>query len=104
MPFMAFIKAATIQDVPPGTAKQVTLNGKVIAVFNVNGSFYAIADTCPHRGAPLWEGDLEGTEVTCPWHAARFDVTTGAHLSPPAPSDVATYKVQVVGDEVQVEV
>jgi nitrite reductase/ring-hydroxylating ferredoxin subunit len=51
----------------------------------------------------LWEGELIGTEVTCPWHGARFDVTRGAHLCPPARSDVVCYKVQVVGDEVQVD-
>jgi nitrite reductase/ring-hydroxylating ferredoxin subunit len=101
---MAFTKAATVQEVPPGKGKQVTVNGKVLALFNVNGTFYAIEDTCPHRGAPLSEGELSGTELVCPWHAAAFDVTTGAHLSPPAPRDVACYKVQVVGDEVQVDV
>jgi nitrite reductase (NADH) small subunit/3-phenylpropionate/trans-cinnamate dioxygenase ferredoxin subunit len=101
---MAFTKAATVQEVPPGRSKQATVAGKKIALFNVNGTFYAIDDTCPHRGASLSEGELEGHEVICPWHAACFDVTTGAHLSPPARSDVASYKVQVVGDEVQIDV
>jgi nitrite reductase/ring-hydroxylating ferredoxin subunit len=101
---MAFVKVATVQEVPPGKAKQATINGRTIAVFNVAGSFQAIADTCPHRGAPLSEGDVSGTEVTCPWHGARFDLTSGAHLCPPATTGVASYKVQVVGDEVQVEV
>ena len=101
---MAFTKAAMAQDVPPGTSKQVMLNGRVIALFNVNGTFYAIDDTCPHRGASLSEGQVDGTEVVCPWHNACFDLTTGAHLSPPAPRDVACYKVQVVGDEVQIDV
>jgi 3-phenylpropionate/trans-cinnamate dioxygenase ferredoxin component len=101
---MSFIKAATVQEVPPGTGKQVTLSGKAIALFHINGAFYAIDDTCPHRGGPLSEGQVEGTEVICPWHSAAFDVTTGAVLSPPANSGVASYKVQVVGDEVQVDV
>jgi nitrite reductase/ring-hydroxylating ferredoxin subunit len=101
---MAFTKAATVQEVPVGKGKQVNLSGKVIALFNANGSFYAIDDTCPHRGGPLSEGELQGTEVICPWHHAMFDLTTGAHLSPPAPSDVSCYKVQVVGDEVQIDV
>lgn len=99
----AFTKAATVQDVPPGKSKQVTVSGKVLALFNVNGTFYAIDDTCPHRGAPLWEGQLAGTQVTCPWHAATFDLTTGAHLSPPAPHGATCHKVQLVGEEVQVE-
>jgi len=101
---MAFTTAATVSELPPGAGKQVTLSGKVIALFHADSGFYAIDDTCPHRGASLSEGQLEGTEVVCPWHNACFDLTTGAHLSPPATTDVACYKVQVVGDEVQVDV
>jgi nitrite reductase/ring-hydroxylating ferredoxin subunit len=101
---MAFVKAAALAEVPAGGAKQVTLSGKVIGLFNVGGTVYAIDDTCPHRGAPLWEGDLQGTELTCPWHGARFDVASGQHLCPPAQKGVASYQVQVVGDEIQVDV
>lgn len=101
---MAFVKVAVVQEVPPGKSKQVIVGGKTLALFNVNGTFYAIDDTCPHRGAPLWEGELHEREVTCPWHGAVFDVATGAHLCPPAKSDVASYKVQIFGEEVQVDV
>jgi nitrite reductase/ring-hydroxylating ferredoxin subunit len=101
---MAFTKVAAVQEVPAGAGKQVVASGRKVALFNVGGVFHAIDDTCPHRGASLWEGELAGTEVTCPWHGARFDVTTGANLCPPAPSAVASYKVQVVGDEVQIDV
>jgi len=101
---MAFVKVATVEEVAPGTAKQVSANGRVLALFNVEGTFYAIDDTCTHRGGPLSEGFLEGKMVTCPWHAADFDVTTGQNLGPPAPKPVVAYKVQVVGNEVQVEV
>jgi nitrite reductase/ring-hydroxylating ferredoxin subunit len=101
---MAFTKVATVGEIPAGKAKQVTVGGRRIGVFNVAGTLHAIEDTCTHRGGPLSEGEFRGTEVVCPWHGARFDVTTGAHLSPPAPSGVASYKVQVVGDEIQVDV
>ena len=101
---MPFTKAATVQEIPAGKGKQVTINGKVIALFSTDSGFYAIDDTCPHRGAPLSEGEVQGTEVICPWHNACFDLTTGAHLSPPAPRDVGCYKVQVVGDEVQIDI
>ncbi len=101
---MAFVKVATVSEVPPGKAMQVKVSGKTLGIFNVDGTFYAIDNICPHRGAPLSDGELEGHEVICPLHAAVFDVTTGAHLSPPAKSDVACYKVQVVGTEVQVDV
>jgi nitrite reductase/ring-hydroxylating ferredoxin subunit len=100
---MAFIKVAATQEVPPGQSKQVKVSGKVLGLFNVNGTYYAIEDTCPHRGAPLSEGELTGTQVVCPWHAARFDLPTGANLSPPASRGVQSFKVQVVGDEVQVD-
>jgi 3-phenylpropionate/trans-cinnamate dioxygenase ferredoxin subunit len=100
---MAFVKVATVDEIQPGQAKQVTVNGRLVAVFNVAGTLYAIEDTCPHRGGPLFEGEVEGTEVVCPWHGARFELTTGTHLSPPASRDVACFKVQVVGNEIQVD-
>jgi len=100
---MALTKIATIHEIPSGQAKKVKVGEKDIALFNVNGTFYAIDNTCPHRGGPLSEGELEGQEVVCPWHGARFNVTTGAHLSPPAPRDVTAYKVLVTGDDVQIE-
>jgi nitrite reductase/ring-hydroxylating ferredoxin subunit len=100
---MALTKVATIQEIPIGQAKKIKVGDKDVALFNVNGSYYAIDDTCPHRGGPLSEGELEGFEVTCPWHGARFNVTNGAHLCPPANRDVSTYQIQVVGNDVQVE-
>jgi nitrite reductase/ring-hydroxylating ferredoxin subunit len=101
---MAFIKLAGVDELPPGTAKQITVNGRKLALFNIKGNFYAIDDTCTHRGAPLSEGDCEGTEVTCPWHGARFDLTTGVPLCPPASQGVMVYKLQIVGNDVQVDV
>ena len=64
---------------------------------------YAIAGACSHRGGPLGEGALEGSVVTCPWHGARFEVTTGAVLSPPAPRSMATYRVIVEDDAIMVD-
>jgi nitrite reductase/ring-hydroxylating ferredoxin subunit len=101
---MAFTTVAQVADIPAGKAKQVTLNGKTVAVFNSNGTFYAIDNECPHRGGPLAEGELSGTDVECPWHGARFNITTGAHLCPPANRDVKAYRVQVIGQEVQIDV
>ncbi len=101
---MAFIKVAQVQDVPAGTGKQVTVNGRKIALFNLGGTFVAVDDTCPHRGGSLSDGPVSGTEVQCPWHGARFDLMTGNHLCPPARSGVTAFKVQVSGDEVQIDV
>ena len=98
------VKVAKSSDITPGQGKMVEVNGKKIALFNVAGSFYAIDDTCTHRGGPLSEGVLEGKKVTCPWHGATFDVTTGEVLGPPAPQGVARYDARVEGDDVEVEV
>jgi nitrite reductase/ring-hydroxylating ferredoxin subunit len=100
---MAFTRVATVQEIPAGQAKKVRIGDKDVALFNINGTFFAIDNTCPHRGGPLSEGEIDGQEVTCPWHGARFNLTTGAHLCPPANRGVIAYKVQVVGDEVQID-
>ena len=101
---MAFTKLATIEELPAGTARAVVINGRKLALFNLGGNLYAIEDTCPHRGGPLSEGECDGTTVICPWHGARFDLRSGAVLSPPASSGVMAFKVQLVGNEVQIDV
>lgn len=97
------VKIASAADFPSGSGQSVEVEGKRIAVFNVDGRYCAIDDTCPHRGGPLSEGSLDGEVVTCPWHGARFDVTTGAVLAPPAQRGVTAYSVQVSSGDVLVE-
>jgi nitrite reductase (NADH) small subunit len=97
------LKIAKTKDVPPGQAAAFTIEGQKIALFNVEGTYYAIGDTCTHRGGPLSEGDVQGTRVTCPWHGADFDLKTGAVLGPPAQKGVPSYKVVVEGDDIKVE-
>ena len=80
-----FVKVAKTSEVAPGQGRMVEVGSKKIALFNIDGAFYAIDDTCTHRGGPLSEGVLNGKEVTCPWHGAVFNVTTGEVLGPPAP-------------------
>ncbi len=99
-----FVKVARTDEIAPGQGKMVEVSGKKIALFNVEGSIYAIDDTCTHRGGPLSEGALEGKEVTCPWHGATFDVTTGEVLGPPAPKEVARYNIRVEGSDIEVKV
>ena len=97
------VKVAERKDVPPGTAMAVDLEGRAVALFNVDGRFYAIDGTCTHRGGPLSQGELDGTVVTCPLHGARFNVTTGEVLGPPAARGVARYDVRVEGEDVKIE-
>lgn len=72
-----FYRAVSTTEIAPGTGKTVTLGGKTIALFNVNGAFHALDNVCPHRAGPLGEGRLDGKVVSCPWHGWTFDVTTG---------------------------
>jgi len=93
-----FVKVCQTADVKPGSGKSIELNDKAVAVFNVDGKFYAINDTCKHRGGPLGQGELEGKTVVCPWHGWRYDVTTGANeLVPEQPTE--KYEVKVEGDD-----
>jgi|SRR6516225_3405753 nitrite reductase/ring-hydroxylating ferredoxin subunit len=99
-----FRKAARTEDVPAGQGKIVKAGGRHIALFNIDGTYYAIDDTCPHRGGPLSEGEVAGTTVTCPWHHARFDLKTGDVVNPPAEVGVSRYNVRVVGSDVEIEI
>ena len=97
------IKVAETKDVLPGTAKAVEAEGRRIALFNSSGGYCAIDDACTHRGGTLSEGEVDGTVVTCPLHGATFDITTGNVLGPPAPEGVVSYRVQVDGNDIKVE-
>ena len=97
-------KIAETKDVPPGQSAAFTVEGQRIALFNVEGTYYAIGDACTHRGGPLSEGDVQGTKVTCPLHGADFDLVTGAVLGAPAQKGVPSYKVSVEGNDIKVEI
>jgi nitrite reductase/ring-hydroxylating ferredoxin subunit len=98
-----FVKVATTDELAQGQAKQVEAEGKVIALFRVGGRCHAIDDTCTHEGGPLSEGDVEGDTVTCPWHGARFNITNGEVLGPPAQDPVAYYQSRINGSDIEVE-
>jgi len=100
---MAWFKVAHIADIPPGTGRMVIADDQLIALFNIDGTFYAIADACPHQGAPLSEGRLVGCAVICPWHGAEFDVTNGMLLSGPGARDVDSYPVVLQGENVEIQ-
>ena len=72
-----FVPVLSVADLPPGQAAEVTVADRAVALFNIGGTFHALANGCPHRGGPLGQGFVEGTEVSCPWHNYTFDVRTG---------------------------
>lgn len=97
-----FMRAAARGEIAPGDAKAVELDGRRIAIFNLDGNFYAIDDVCPHRGASLSRGAiLDGGIVSCPLHNWEFDIRTGDMHSAPG---VESFAVKIEGDEIWVKV
>lgn len=90
---MAEVKLGKASDVPAGKGKLFTVQGKRLAVFNADGKFYCINGTCTHVGGPLWDGELDGFIVTCPWHGGQFDVRTGAVCRGPPKTNETAYKI-----------
>ena len=100
-----FVKVASTTEMENAQAgKLVEAGGQAVALFRVGTEYCAIENVCPHRGGSLADGMFDGREVTCPWHAARFEVRTGAVLCPPAPHGVKTFPVRVMGTDIEVEV
>jgi 3-phenylpropionate/trans-cinnamate dioxygenase ferredoxin subunit len=97
-----FVELASTDDVAPGQVKVYEVEGLHIALCNVDGTFYAIDDVCTHDGGPLDQGELEGHQVECPRHGARFDVRSGRALTLPAVMPVRSYPVQVEDGVVKV--
>lgn len=99
---MKEIIVAKMSEIPPGTAKQVEVEGEPVAIFNVKGEFYAIGDTCSHAQASLSEGEVEDFVVSCPWHGAKFDLKTGKNLCMPAVTPVPKYNLKIEGDDIKI--
>lgn len=99
-----FSTVASTDDLDTGSGMVVNADGTEIALFNIDGEFYAICNTCPHAGGPLGEGSVSDTTVTCPWHGSEFDLTSGEVQSQPAGESVPSYDVRVEDSEVQVRV
>ena len=99
-----FVKVAQANEFQASRTKVIVVQGKKIALFNVNGKFHAIDNTCTHAGGPLAMGELEGEVVTCPLHGAKFNVSSGEVLAPPARQNVRSYNVRVNGSDIELEV
>lgn len=97
-----WVEVARVDDFPPGTHRVVEQDGTFIAVFNLDGEFHAIEDVCTHDGGELTGGDVEGDEIECPRHGARFCIRTGEVTAPPAYEPVPVFPTRVEGGVVQV--
>ncbi|HKK14383.1 MAG TPA: non-heme iron oxygenase ferredoxin subunit [Gammaproteobacteria bacterium] len=97
-----WVDAAKVDDLSPGSHTVVDVDDQMVAVFNVGGEFYAIEDLCTHDGGELASGEVDGEEIVCPRHGARFNIKTGAVTAPPAYEDVYAFPVRVRDGTVQV--
>ena len=98
-----FVKMATIEELPPGTSREVEHEGRIFALFNVDGAILAIDGICPHQGGPLADGAVSGGVVTCPWHGWQFELETGRSTIS-ARIKQSVYEVKVEGSDVLVAV
>ncbi len=96
-------RVAGVNEIPPGTGKEVMAGEQVVALFNVDGTFHALDGICPHAGGPLGEGTLRGSIITCPWHGWQFDVTDGHNCLNPKICHTG-FAVRVDGSDILVEV
>ena len=99
-----WVKVTSRDAVAEGEVTGVSVGDKQIAVYNIDGEFYATDNVCTHAYAMLSDGWLDGDVIECPLHAGRYEVKTGKGLGPPIPCDLQTYPTRVVGDDVEVNV
>jgi 3-phenylpropionate/trans-cinnamate dioxygenase ferredoxin subunit len=97
-----WVSVCSVEELAPGMHRVVDVDGAQVAVFNVAGEIYAIEDVCTHDGGVLTGGPIEGDQVICPRHGARFCIRNGEALTPPAFEPVATFPVRIENGTVQV--
>ena len=97
-----FVTVCKAEDIPPGERIFIEINRVPIVVFNIQGEYYAMKDVCSHDNGPVGEGDLEGYEISCPRHGARFDVRNGKVLSPPAFEDNLIFPMKNENGELKI--
>ena len=101
---MAFVKVCSAGKLTPGSVEGFEIDGREVVVCNVDGKIFAVDDLCSHDYGTLNEGELDGYEIECPRHGARFDVRTGEATVMPAVMPIDTFKVRVEDDNIEVEV
>jgi 3-phenylpropionate/trans-cinnamate dioxygenase ferredoxin component len=97
-----FIPVGSVKELKEGQRLFIDIDNNPIVNLNIAGKYYAIADVCSHDDGPVGEGMLEGFEIICPRHGARFDIRTGKALALPAFVDIPAYPVRLVGDQIEI--
>ncbi len=103
-PTPEFVRVAGVADVPAGGMLRVDVDGRDVALVNLDGTFYAVDNNCPHNGGPLTQGQFRSdrAQLVCPWHAWSWDVRTGRAVSPPVGYRVLCYEVRLEGPDILV--
>jgi len=99
---LEYVTVATADELGDGERLILDIDGEAIAVFNIAGLYYAIADVCSHDDGPVAEGELNEHEIICPRHGAKFDIRDGHVLTLPAIVDIPAYPVRIEGNEIQI--
>jgi nitrite reductase (NADH) small subunit len=97
-----WIRVAAVDDFPPGQHDELVVGERIVALFRVEGQFYALDGICPHQGGPLGKGEVRDCIVTCPWHGWQFDLRSGQHQANPSLRHQA-FPVRVEGNDVFVD-
>jgi len=98
-----WIDVVKLAEFPQGSRQLIDLDGQAIIIFNLAGQIYALEDRCSHDNSPLYEGEIEGDEIICPWHGARFCIRSGEVTEPPAYEDIETFETRINEGMVQVK-
>ena len=94
------MRVASLGEIPPGSLIGLEIGDERVCIANADGVIYAIRDNCTHQDYPMHEGTVEGVEIECAWHGARFDLATGHATRLPAIRPIRTYEVKIEGDEI----
>jgi 3-phenylpropionate/trans-cinnamate dioxygenase ferredoxin subunit len=97
-----YIAVGSVSELKDGQRLFIEIDDTPIVIINIEGNYYAIADVCSHDDGPVGEGNIEGFEIICPRHGARFDIQSGKVLSLPAFVDIPAYPIRLVGEEIEI--
>ncbi len=97
-----YFRITTTSELPDGERLFVEIGGQPIVIFALNGQYFATSDECSHDGGPIGDGKIEGFEIICPRHGARFDIRTGKATRFPAVEPIAQYPIRVVDNYIEV--